>query len=179
MAITQPTFEGYTEAQITTFNSILAAFQHGKMYISDGAITKTEADVMFADLTQMASDLGDKAVELGDLGENPGKEESKVEKLKTTNYVIEGKRTNTIELNLAGLSQDRKDWLEQELNKVARTVILVSSGGDDVIVFTNLRWSYERSTELNKLFNATIATEYAGVTGSKYFIYQDISEAAS
>lgn len=178
MALTAPTFIGYTEANVTTFANMLPAFQHGKCYIADGALSKAEADVMFADLTQMATDLASYAVEISDLGENPGKEESKVEKLKTTNYVVEGKRTNTVEVNLVGLSQDRKDWLEQELNSTARTIILVSSSGKDVIVFSGLRWSYERSSEINKLFNATIATEYAGVTGSKYFIYKNIQPAA-
>jgi hypothetical protein len=178
MAISAPTFTGYTANDVTTFANMLPAFQHGKCYLADGTLSKSEADTMFADLGQMATDLASNAVEISDLGENPGKEESKVEKLKTTNYVVEGKRTNTVEVNLAGLSQDRKDWLEQELNSKARTIILVSSSGKDVIVFSGMRWSYERSSEINKMFNATIATEYAGVTGSKYFIYKNIPPAA-
>jgi hypothetical protein len=177
MAITAPTFTGYTETDITTFANVMAAFRHGKCYLADGSLSKAEADVIFADLTAMAAGLAD-AVELSDLADDPGKEESKVEKLKTSNYVIDGKRTNTIELNLVGMSQDRKDWLEQELNGIARTVILISSGGNDAIVFSGMRWSYDRSSELNKLFSAVISTEYAGVTGSRYFIYKNIAPAA-
>lgn len=177
MAITAPTFTGYTAGDVTTFANMITAFQHGTCYLADGSLSQAEADTMFADLSVMATGLAN-AVAIGDLAESPGKEESKVEKLKTTNYVIEGKRTNTVEISLAGLTQDRKDWLEQQLNSTERTIILVSSSGTDALIFSGMRWSYERSTEFNKLFTATIATEYAGVTGSKYFLYKSIPAAA-
>jgi hypothetical protein len=177
MAITKPTFSDYTEAKVVSFDEMIAAFKHGTCYIADGKLTKAEADAMFADLTALETGLAN-ASEISDLAENPGKEESKVEKLPTTNYVVEGKRTNTVELNLNGLTQDRKDWLENELNSTARTIILISTTGRDALVFTGLRWSYERSSEFGKLFNATIATQYNGVTGSTYFIYKAIPAGA-
>lgn len=177
MAITKPTFNGYTEDNVVSFNEMMPSFEHGTCYIADGSLSKVEADAMFADLTAMATGLAD-ATEISDLADSPGKEESKVEKLKTSNYVIEGKRTNTVELNLSGISQDRKDWLEQELNNAVRTIILVSSSGKAAIVFTGRRWSYERSSEFGKLFNSTIATEYNGATGNAYFIYKAIPAGA-
>jgi len=156
------------------FASQLAAFEHGKCYIGEGSYTAGEADTAFADLGALATELGSSLSEISDLGEKPGKEESKVEKLKTSNYVIEGKRTNTVELTLIGLNQERKDWLESSLNDSAKTIVLVSSSGKDVLVFTGMRWTYERSTELNGLFTATISTEFSGQTSDKYRIYMGL-----
>jgi hypothetical protein len=178
LAMSKPSFTGYTEADIVEFANMIASFKHGKCYIADGTITKTEANAIFADLTTMATELASNTVELSDLADSPGKEESKVEKLATSNYEIEGKRTNTIELNLVGISQDRKDWLEKQLNSAARTVILVSTDGTNAFVFTGRRWTYERTNEIGKLSNATIGTKYNGATGNVYFIYRNIQPAA-
>ena len=172
MTISKTTFpEG-----VADYVAQLGQFRSGKCYIADGSISKSDADTAFANQTSKATELSSKWTELSDLAEKPGKEESKVTKLKTLNYVLEGKRTNTVEINLVGLNQARKAWLENELNNTNRTILLESSGGKDILIFAGLRWSYERSTEFEGLFNVTLSTEYSGNSASKYLIYTNIPE---
>ncbi len=163
---------------VIDFNEQLASFRHGSCWIGDGAFGSL-ADVppeVILGQTEFEGFLNSNFDELSDLGEKPGKEESKVEKLKTSNYIIEGKRTNTVELTLIGLTQERKDFLETELNDIARTIVLWSADKSNVLIFNGLRWSYERSNEFNGLYNATISTEYSGPSGDKYFIIKGIPE---
>lgn len=165
--------------KVFDFNEIIGLFSVGKIYIGNGSYADAAAaDAAFADLTEMATELDANYDELSDLAEKPGKESSKVEKYKTLHHTLEGKRTNTIELNLEGLSQERKDWLEDELNKEERTLVLVSFNGKDALVFNGLRWSYERDAELNSGFAMTISAEYSGSSKLKYRLYKDIPEAA-
>jgi len=177
MSLTKPTFTDYTEDEVLDLNEMLAMFSHGKLYMADGEMTKAEADAMFDDVDVMATDLESNAVEISDLGETPGSENSSAEELPTSQYLIEGSRTNTVELNLIGLSQDRKDWLEQELNKKQRTLILVSDNGRDALVFNGLRWVYAREGNFGALFAATIKTQYKGASHLRYRIYMDIPDA--
>jgi hypothetical protein len=177
MSLTKVTFDDYVADDILKFENVIAQFAHGKCYIGEGILTKSEADSMCADLTTLDTALGSDVDEISDLGEEPGSEKSEVEKLKTSNYLIEGKRTNTVELTLVGINQDRKDWLEQQLNKTIKTIVLVSASGKDVIIFNGMRWSYDRETTLNGLFSGKISTEYKGPTGSRYLIYMNIEPA--
>jgi hypothetical protein len=168
------------DRKITNFNDQIAAFKHGTCWLGDGSFgditdIPPEALVSQKDYNVFLNATFD---EISDLGENPGKESSKVAKLKTTNYVIEGKRSNTIELSLIGLTQERKDWLETQLNKEIRTIVLLSSDGDNSLVFNGMRWTYERDTEFNGLYTATLSTEYSGPTKNRYFIIDGLPEAA-
>lgn len=165
---------------IASFADQLAAFQYGKCWLGDGKFDLISDITPEAKATQagMLTFLGTSFDEISDLGENPGKESSKVVKLKTANFIIEGKRTNTTELTLVGLNQARKDWMEAELNKEVRTIALLSADGSAVLIFNGMRWSYERDTEFNGLYTATLSTEYSGPTKKRYFIIKDIPETA-
>jgi hypothetical protein len=166
---------------VASFNDQLAAFQHGSCWLGDGGFG-SKADITAEDMATQAAYrtfLEGAFSEISDLGENPGKESSTVVKLKTSNYVVEGKRTNTIELTLIGLNQERTDWLESELNKEIRTIILLSADEASSLVFSGMRWTYERESELNGLYTATISTEYSGPTKKRYFIIKDIPVTAT
>ncbi len=171
---TKPTLN----TKVVDFSKQVAAFQHGKCMIGDGEFDSI-ADIPGASLAgrdEFLTFLETVLQEISDLAENPGKESSKVVKLPTSNYVIEGKRTNTIELYLVGLTQERKDWLEAELNKQVRTIALLSPDGDRALIFNGMRWTYERETELNGLFNSTLSTSYSNTSKNRFFIIQDIPE---
>lgn len=165
---------------IVNFHDQIAVFNHGTCWIGNGSFDslKTIPPEVLKGQIEYRAFLNSTFDEISDLGENPGKESSKVAKLKTTNYVIEGKRSNTIELSLVGLNQERKDWLETQLNKEIRTIILLSSDGDNSLVFNGMRWTYDRDTEFNGLYTATLSTEYSGPTKDRYFIIDGIPEAA-
>lgn len=174
---TKPTLD----VKVSDFNKQIAAFKHGSCWLGDGAFG-SQADVPESALVgreEFLAFLEGAFDEISDLGENPGKESSKVVRLKTSNYVIEGRRTNTIELTLIGLTQERKDWLEAELNKELRTISLLSTDGDNCLVFNGMRWSYERETEFNGLYTSTLSTEYSGATKNRYFIIQAIPESVT
>lgn len=178
--VTAIDFGDYLERNVIDFDEQIAAFRHGKCYIAEDSYDdKSAADTPFADMDVKATELSTYYSELSDLAEKPGKEESKVEKLKTSNHIIEGKRSNMVEIYLVGLSQSRKDWLEDELNGKTITVLLESDDGRNVIIFNGLKWTYERSSEFNGLYNATISTEYSGLSIDKYFIYKNIPDAAA
>lgn len=165
---------------IVNFPDQIAVFNHGTCWLGDGAFVNIESIPPEALLSQGAFKdfLNNTFDEISDLGENPGKEESKVAKFKTTNFLIEGKRSNTIELTLIGLNQTRKDWLESQLNKAVRTIALWSADKASCLIFNAMRWSYERSNEFNGLYTATISTEYSGPTKDRYFIIDGIPETA-
>lgn len=179
MAGTIPT-QPSLPAGVANFEDQLAAFQHGSCWLGDGGFGTKEDITPESIATQAAyrTFLNGAFEEVSDLGESPGKESSKALQLKTSNYVIEGKRTNTIELTLIGLNQERKDWLETELNKQTRTIALLSADEASSLVFNAMRWTYERSAEFNGLYTATLSTEYSGPTKKRYFIIKDIPETA-
>ncbi|MBI9113214.1 hypothetical protein [Maridesulfovibrio ferrireducens] len=165
---------------IIDFHKQIAVFNHGSCWLGDGAfddIKDIPAEVLL-NQKDFGLFLNSTFDEISDLGENPGKEESKVAKFKTTNFLIEGKRSNTIELTLIGLNQARKDWLETQLNKEIRTIALLSADKANCLVFNAMRWSYERSNEFNGLYTATISTEFSGPTKDRYFIIDGIPETA-
>jgi hypothetical protein len=169
------------DKQVSDFQEQIAVFNHGSCWIGDDSFRGIGEIPVTALLSQEAFQgefLDFCFAPISDLGENPGKEESKVAKFKTTNFLIEGKRSNTIELTLIGLNQARKDWLESQLNKEIRTIALWSANKASCLIFNGMRWSYERSNEFNGLYTATISTEYSGPTKDRYFIIDGIPETA-
>ncbi len=170
MAISKITFpEGVEE-----FSEDSAIFACGSLYIADGDYTKAEADTAFATLTAKNTELSDTFTKLSDLADKPFKLGSKVTKFKTLNYTLEAKRDNTIELNLVGLTQSRKKWLEEELGKKNRTIVLESKTGDSVMIFNGKRWVCDWAYEAESAFNATISTEYQGPTSTGFMVYNEI-----
>jgi hypothetical protein len=162
---------------VAEFSEDSAIFACGSLYIADGNYTKATADTAFANLTVKETELSSKFTKLSDLAEKPFKLESKVTKFKTLNYTLEGKRTNTIEISLVGLTQARKQWLEVELGKKNRTIILESKTGDSVMIFNDKRWVCDWVYEAESAFNASISTEFVGPTSTGFMVYNEIPEA--
>ncbi len=160
----------------TEFNKQIAMFQHGMCWLGNGAFASQEdiPEASLVGISQFIAFLEASFDVVSDLAEKPGKESSKVVKLKTNSYMVEGKRTNTIELYLVGLTQERKDWLESELNKDIKTIVLLSNDYTNVLVFNGMSWIYERETEIDGLFTSTISTGYSGATKNRYFIIKGL-----
>jgi len=160
--------------EVTDFSEVLAKFSSGDLHVGYGGISKTDADLAFSDRTNMESLLSSKTVKIADLAEKPGKTESKVEALKTSNYTMEGKRTNTIELSLVGVNTSRKQWIEEELNKQNVTFILLNKERTAALIFNDRRWTGNWAYEIEGFFTATLSTEFSGPTSSAFMIYKDI-----
>ena len=172
MAVSKPNLS----ANVADFSENSALFSCGKIYVADGGYLPSEADTAFANTTSQLSEMA-KYEEISDLGEKPFKLDSKVTKLKTLNYVIEGKRTNTVEITLVGLTKERKQWLEEELGSKIRTFLLENTKGNSVMIFNAKRWICEWTYEADSLFNAVISTEYSGPSDSGFRIYTNIPDA--
>jgi hypothetical protein len=177
MPVSQITFTD--QDKVLNFEQMLARFAGGWVYIGEGSYADaSEADSAFADQTALDTELSTNLSKISDLADDPGKEESTVEKHKTMNYVIEGKRENTVELNLVGLTQERKDWLENELNRSKKTIALVTKDRKDVLLFNGLRWAYERNSSFNgEPFSGTISSQFSGLSNLMFRIYKDIPES--
>jgi len=157
------------------FSAVLARFASGKMYIGSGKYTRTEAEQAFADASAAQQELATNYDEIGEMAEKPGKIESKAERLKTHNYLLDGKRTTTIELNIVGVTEGRINWMEQKLNDEDITIVLEDTEKDNYLIFNGLRWVFDWNEDIDGLFNGVLATEFAGKTQDKIMIYAGLS----
>jgi len=122
---------------------------------------------------------GDIFIPLGELAEMPGKVDSKVNKLKTRNYMIPGRRNSTVELNLCGLSAKQKDYFESKLFSGEEITILLCKNElllanvyepqefdfpSPIVVFSGMRWTVDWSAEADGLWSITISSEITGAT---------------
>jgi len=179
MTVTKNTPLNGSMAEVGAYASQLVAFAGGQVFIGKGSYADRAAfATKVADLTVMATELGTAFDELADVAEKPGKIESKVAELKTKHHISDGKRTNTIELHLAGISEARKAFLENDLNKSDQTIILVDENGNRVICFNGLRWSGSYSGEIDGVFDAVLKTEFSGSSVNKIWIADNIPAGA-
>ena len=142
-----------------------------------GFETYSESEVasMYDTRSSIKDELNSNFDLLGELAEKPGKADSKITKLKTRNYTLPGKRTSTVELTVAGLSNRQKNYLESSafMGKNV-TIVACSKSFDRVVIFNGLRWTVDWSGEADGLFSVVISTEFSGITNGKIFVLKDI-----
>ena len=173
--ISQPTYPSGMQDTDLQFSALMDVLIADNVYFGVGTYNQTEINTNYANQGLIKTELSTNFDLLGELSEKPGKADSKLSKLKTRNYTIPGKRTNTIELNISGLSTKQKNFLESTLFMGKDTTIVVASKElDRVVIFTGLRWTVDWSGEAGGLFNVVISTEFSGVTSNKIFLLKDI-----
>ena len=142
-----------------------------------GFETYSESEVasMYDTRSSIKDELNSNFDLLGELAEKPGKADSKITKLKTRNYTLPGKRTSTVELTVAGLSNRQKNYLESSafMGKNV-TIVACSKSFDRVVIFNGLRWTVDWSVEADGLFSVVVSTEFAGNTAGMVFVFKDI-----
>ena len=177
--ISQPTYPtNMTEADLG-FSKLMDVLVADLVYFGIGTYDQLAIETLYANQASVKTELTTNFDLLGELAEKPGKTDSKLTKLKTRNYTIPGKRTNTIELNISGLSTKQKNFLESTLFMGKDTTIVVASKElDRVVIFTGLRWTVDWSGEADGLFNVVISTEFSGVTSNKIYLIKDIPPGA-
>jgi len=173
--ISQPIYpSNMTEADLD-FRKLMDVMIADLVYFGIGTYDQTSIDTLYATQSSVKTELTTNFDLLGELAEKPGKADSKLSKLKTRNYTIPGKRTNTVELNISGLSTKQKNFLESTLFMSKDTTIVVASKDyDRVVIFSGLRWTVDWSGEADGLFNVVISTEFSGVTSNKIYLLKDI-----
>lgn len=114
---------------------------------------------------------------LGELAEKPGKVDSKISKLKTRNYSIDSKRSSSIELNLVGISDKVRNWLETAMFQEQDVTILITDAmqgqqfdeiaGSRCLLLDSMRWTVDWSAEADGLWSVVISTTVNGITANK------------
>lgn len=157
------------------FSALSEAMVGDDVFVGAGTYTAAELAAVMATQDALADELEDKLSAFGELAEKPGKLESKLNKLKTRNYIVPGKRTNAAEISLVGLGQKQKAYLESTaFSSTETTVILVNTERDRAVVLNGMRWTVEWSGEVDGLFTVVLATEFSGSTSGRVYLYKDI-----
>jgi len=176
MALTAPTYpSGMTNADLM-FSTLVDTFIADEVFYGMGSYTAEEVGTKFATKSSMATELSTYCKQIGELAEKPGKTDSKINKLKTRNYQIPGKRTSTVELTLNGISAKQKDYFEGTLFSGAEvTIICVSKERDRATIFNGMRWTVDWSGEADGLWTVVISTEFSGTTNGKVFLIKGLT----
>lgn len=175
MGLTTPTYPSGTLQADFDFASLVEGMVADKIFFGFGKYTAAEATTAYATQTALTTETNTNMDSLGELAEKPGKADSKVNKLKSRNYLVPGKRTNTIELTIIGLQAKQKNFLESRLFSGKEvTITLVSAENDRAVVFNGMRWAVEWSGEADGMFSVVISTEYSGATKDRIFLFKDI-----
>ncbi|MCB5287518.1 MAG: hypothetical protein LHW64_06920 [Candidatus Cloacimonetes bacterium] len=123
---------------------------------------------------KLFSESGQVFYPFGELAEKPGKTDSKIEKLKTRNFLIPGRRSSSVELAVCGLSEAQKNYLESTLFQ-GQPMTMILANKDvmstipevddlDIVIINGLSWVTEWSGEADGLWTVVISTEIQGST---------------
>lgn len=181
MAIAVP--EGIEQEDLL-FSALEAAMIGDLAYYAGGALSGGEIEGYLVDTHTLAMLLQGYGVfeQIGELGEKPGKTESKTTKLATRNYSIPGKRTSTVELLLNGISEKQKNYFEgtlfagQEITIILVKNEMLSADQNDVltcmfptsvVIFSGMRWTAEWAAEADGLWSVTLSTIMSGSTAGR------------
>jgi len=176
--IATPTYPAGTLQSDFDFASLVEGMVADKIYFGFGKYTAAEVTSAYATQAALTTEVTTNMDSLGELAEKPGKADSKVNKLKSRNYLIPGKRTNTIELTIIGLQVKQKNYLESRAFSGREvTITVVSNELDRAVVFNGMRWAVEWSGEADGMFSVVISTEYSGATKDRIFLFKDIPAA--
>jgi len=175
--LTAPTFASGTTAADLIFSALIDTFIADEVYFGVGEYTSAEVGTKYATRTAMITEISTYMKAIGELAENPGKTDSKVNKLKTRNYMIPGKRTSTVELSLNGLSAKQKDYFESALFSGQQiTILCMSKERDRATIFNGMRWTVDWSGEADGLWTVVISTEFSGSTNGKVYLLKGITD---
>ncbi len=173
--VVKPTFPSGTDKDDLLFTNLIETMVGDLVYYGSGTLSAADISTYLDDQTVIGTTLASNFEVLGELGEKPGKMESKVESVKTRNYKVAGKRMTTIELNIVGIGILQKDYLESAaFSAEEQTMILRNREGDRMVILNGMRWTVDWSGEADGLYTFVLTTEFAGATAGKIYMYKDI-----
>jgi hypothetical protein len=174
--LTVPTFASGTTSADLVFSALVDTFIADELFFGLGEYTAAEIGTKYATKNAIATELGSYLKQIGELAEKPGKVDSKIEKHKTRNYLIPGKRSSSIELTINGISAKQKDYLESSLFQGALvTMVALNKDHDRVTIFNGMRWVVEWSGEADGLWSVVLSTEFSGATANRIGALKGIS----
>ncbi|MCK5850918.1 MAG: hypothetical protein KAH23_08385 [Kiritimatiellae bacterium] len=176
MPITKPTLPaGMSSGDLADLLNQIGKVDVYNIYAGIGNLTAAEIAALFASQETINTELASNLEELGELAEKPFKAESKTEKLKTRHYQLEGKRTNVITVTIVGISEDKKNWLEdQSAGMTELTFIALSKDKSQAILINGCRWTVDWSGEADGLYTQEVTTEFTGKTSEKIVFFNQI-----
>jgi hypothetical protein len=174
--VVKPTFPSGTDKDDLLFDSLVECMVGDIVHYGSGTLAAADITSYFDDQTTIASTLASNFEILGELGEKPGKMDSKVSSLKTRNYRVGGKRETTIELTIVGIGILQKNYLESvAFSGENQTIVLSSREADRIVILNGMRWTVEWSAEVDGLYTFVLSTEFAGATTGKIYMYKDLA----
>ena len=176
MAVIKPTLPaGMVSGDLANLLKQIGKVDVYNVYAGLGSYSASEIAPIFANLEDLNIEISNNFEEIGELSEKPFKIESKTEKLKTRHYQLEGKRTNTVTVTIVGISEDKKNWLEEQSNQMTElTFIALSKDKSQVILINGCRWTIDWSGEADGLYTEELTTEFSGKTSERIVFFKDI-----
>lgn len=174
-AVVKPTYPSGTDADDLKFSALSETMIGDDVYFGAGTLTANDITTFFGDQTDILASLASNFDLLGELAEKPAKISSKTSSLKTRNYKVAGKRENSIEITIVGISNLQKAYLESSaFSAVDMTFVLLSTLRDRMVILNGMRWVVEWSGETDGLYTVVLTTEFAGSTADRVFVYKDL-----
>lgn len=164
------------EDEDLTFDLLEHVMPGDHVYFALGSALSHIGDITAIDAEDIKDILASMLL-LGELAEKPGKVDSKISRLKTRNYSISSKRISSIELNLVGISDKVKNYLETALFQEQDVTILITDAmqgqrvveiaGSRCLLLDSMRWTVDWSAEADGLWSVVISTTVNGITANK------------
>ena len=176
MSLLKPSLpDGMSEGGLANLINQIGKVDVYNIYASLGNLSSSEIAVMFATQSSIGTELAQSFEEIGELAEKPFKIESKAEKLKTRHYQLEGKRTNAVTVTIVGISEAKKNWLEeQSANMTELTFVALSKDKAQIILINACRWTVDWSGEADGLYTQELTTEFTGKTTDKIVFFSNV-----
>lgn len=176
MGLTKPTLPaGLSSGDLADLLNQIGKVDIYNIYASVGVMSAEDISHILVSQESIDSELATSFEEIGELAEKPFKIESKTDKLKTRHYQLEGKRTNVVTTTIVGISEDKKNWLEdQSAGMTQLTFIALSKDKSQAILINGCRWTVDWSGEADGLYTQEITTEFMGKTSDKIMFFNRI-----
>lgn len=174
--VKKATFPSGTDADDLLFSALTETLIGDDVYFGAGTLTAADLTTYFGDQTDILASIASNFDLLGELAEKPVKIASKTSSLKTRNYKVAGKRENSVEITIVGISNLQKAYLESSaFTATDMTFVLLSTLRDRMVILNGMRWVVEWSGETDGLYTVVLSTEFAGSTNDRIYVWKDIA----
>lgn len=173
--VVKATYPSGIDAGDLAFDELLESLVGDEVYFGAGTLSDADIETYLSDQATITSTLASNFESLGELAEKPSKADSKVDVLKTRNYVVPGKRSTSVEVTLSGISNLQKAFLESaSFQNETYTLIMLNRDHDRMVIYNGMRWITSWSGEVDGVFTVVLASEFGGTTNAKIKVYKDI-----
>lgn len=168
-----PTFTSHMKAKDLEFSELIATLPGDRVYFTEGLYSSKGTLEVQIFSGSLAAEIENLYTPLGEVADVPPKVGSPTTTLKTRNYTVAGKRTTTIELTIAGISNAQKEYLESAaFHGSPKTIALENREGWSYVFFNGLRWVAEWKGEIDGVPTFTISSEFTGGTKDNIWLFE-------